>query len=35
MKGYYSSYGYYGYMPIYNKYILFASELEYMESYYE
>ena len=31
MKGYYTSYGYMGYVPALNKYILFATETEYID----
>ena len=31
MKGYYTAYGYMGYVPTLNKYILFATEIEYIE----
>ncbi len=31
MKGYYTAYGYMGYVPELNKYILFATESEYIE----
>ena len=31
MKGYYTAYGYMGYVPWLNKYILFATETEYID----
>lgn len=31
MKGYYTQYGYMGYVPELGKYILFASETDYQE----
>lgn len=35
MKGYYVPVGYMGYMPNEGKYILFATEQDYVEAYYE
>lgn len=31
MKGYYTSYGYMGYVPAEKRYILFASEADYID----
>ena len=33
MKGYYTNFGYMGYIPNLGKYILFATEEEYIELY--
>ena len=35
MKGFYSGYSYYGYMPYLKKYVQFASESDYKEAYQE
>lgn len=33
MKGYYVAFGYMGYMPDASRYVLFATEQEYAETY--
>lgn len=35
MKGYYVSFGYMGYLPSKKRYMLFVSEEEYKEYYYD